>query len=351
MREKETELFVPGRLCLFGEHSDWAGGHRRQNSDIEKGYAIVAPTNQGNYARVTKLDKPIFRFISKPFGETLETQLDDKELLKIAEEGGIFSYVAGVAHEIVTNYHNHNNRGIEINNQKTDLPVKKGLSSSASACVLTAKAFNEVFYLKWTLRRIMELAYLGEVTTPSRCGRMDQACAYDKPILMTFNGDGSDVKELKIGRDFYLLIVDLKSKKDTRKILADLSRGFPFPITDEEKRKHVYFNQVNPVMIREARKALEGGSPDYLGATMKVAQENFDNYLASSCSELTAPKLHHILSFPKIRGYIHGGKGIGSGGDGTAQLVCKSREDREKARRVLEEELKLECFDLDLKKT
>ena len=128
----------------------------------------------------------------------------------------------------------------------------------------------------------MELAYLGEVTTPSRCGRMDQACAYDKPILMTFNGDGSDVKELKIGRDFYLLIVDLKSKKDTRKILADLSRGFPFPITDEEKRKHVYFNQVNPVMIREARKALEGGSPDYLGATMKVAQENFDNYLASS---------------------------------------------------------------------
>jgi len=22
-------LFVPGRLCLFGEHSDWAGAYRR----------------------------------------------------------------------------------------------------------------------------------------------------------------------------------------------------------------------------------------------------------------------------------------------------------------------------------
>jgi len=23
------QIFVPGRICLFGEHSDWAGGYRR----------------------------------------------------------------------------------------------------------------------------------------------------------------------------------------------------------------------------------------------------------------------------------------------------------------------------------
>ncbi|MCB0002160.1 MAG: GHMP kinase, partial [Anaerolineae bacterium] len=23
------KIFVPGRICLFGEHSDWAGGYRR----------------------------------------------------------------------------------------------------------------------------------------------------------------------------------------------------------------------------------------------------------------------------------------------------------------------------------
>jgi len=28
------EFFVPGRVCLFGEHSDWAGGHRRTNSAL-----------------------------------------------------------------------------------------------------------------------------------------------------------------------------------------------------------------------------------------------------------------------------------------------------------------------------
>ena len=28
-----VELFVPGRLCLFGEHSDWAGKYMDQNPD------------------------------------------------------------------------------------------------------------------------------------------------------------------------------------------------------------------------------------------------------------------------------------------------------------------------------
>jgi len=45
-------LFVPGRICLFGEHSDWAGGYRRINAEIEKGYALIVGTNQGVYAEV-----------------------------------------------------------------------------------------------------------------------------------------------------------------------------------------------------------------------------------------------------------------------------------------------------------
>eukprot|EP00906_Rhabdomonas_costata_P010794 RCo015173 len=46
------ELFVPGRICLIGEHSDWAGHYRRFNASVEKGYCIVAGTNQGLFARV-----------------------------------------------------------------------------------------------------------------------------------------------------------------------------------------------------------------------------------------------------------------------------------------------------------
>ena len=46
------KIFVPGRICLMGEHSDWAGGYRRINADIEKGYALIAGTNQGIFAEV-----------------------------------------------------------------------------------------------------------------------------------------------------------------------------------------------------------------------------------------------------------------------------------------------------------
>ncbi len=49
---RSYDLFVPGRVCLFGEHSDWAGGHRRVNSAILPGQVIIAGTNQGAYARV-----------------------------------------------------------------------------------------------------------------------------------------------------------------------------------------------------------------------------------------------------------------------------------------------------------
>ena len=46
------KIFVPGRICLFGEHSDWAGGYRRINAGLEKGYTLITSTNQGVYAEV-----------------------------------------------------------------------------------------------------------------------------------------------------------------------------------------------------------------------------------------------------------------------------------------------------------
>ena len=33
-------FFVPGRLCLFGEHTDWAGHYCTMNADIVLGTAI-----------------------------------------------------------------------------------------------------------------------------------------------------------------------------------------------------------------------------------------------------------------------------------------------------------------------
>ena len=64
MAENEwIELFVPGRICLFGEHSDWAGGFRRFNEKIEPGATIVVGTNQGIFARVRRSPKLVLRSV------------------------------------------------------------------------------------------------------------------------------------------------------------------------------------------------------------------------------------------------------------------------------------------------
>jgi galactokinase len=96
-------------------------------------------------------------------------------LVERARRGDFWSYVAGVAAVMLDRFHV---RGIKIDNYKTTLPASKGLSSSAAVCVLVARAFNLLFGLGLTARGEMEIAYAGEVMTPSKCGRMDQCVAF-----------------------------------------------------------------------------------------------------------------------------------------------------------------------------
>jgi galactokinase len=50
---EQKNIFVPGRLCLFGEHTDWAGGYKRIDKSVVSGYCIAIGTDQGIYAEVS----------------------------------------------------------------------------------------------------------------------------------------------------------------------------------------------------------------------------------------------------------------------------------------------------------
>ncbi len=345
------KIFVPGRVCLFGEHSDWAGGHRRINSEIEKGYTLLTGTNQGIYADVEPHPTSLVLSSTSPGGERngpYEIPMEPKALMEEAQKGGFWSYIAGVAYQVLTHYHV---RGLVIDNYKTDLPMKKGLSSSAAICVLTARAFNRVYDLKMTTRGEMELAYQGEITTPSRCGRMDQGCAFgSRPILMTYDSDRIDVKELRVKEDLHLVLVDLGGHKDTVEILARLNRAYPFAENEIERGVQELLGPINKQIVSQAIDALEQSDAQQLGALMIKAQERFDQYAIPACpEELTAPLLHRVLNYEPIKRHIWGGKGVGSQGDGTAQFIARSASDQQSLVEIVERELKMSCLPLTIR--
>ena len=344
------KIFVPGRICLLGEHSDWAGGYRRINADIERGYALITGTNQGIYAEVEAHPSALVLTSTTPEGETIgpyEIPMEPQALLAEAQAGGYWSYSAGVAYQILTHYRV---RGLVINNYCTDLPIKKGLSSSAAISVLTARAFNRVYDLKMTVRGEMEMAYQGEITTPSRCGRMDQGCAFgSRPVLMTFDGERLDTTEIQVGAEMYFVIVDLQAEKDTMEILSRLNRSYPFPRNEIEAGVQKLLGPINKRIVMQAIEALEAGDGPRLGALMTEAQAFFDRYATPACPEqLTAPVLHRVLNYEPLKPHIWGAKGVGSQGDGTAQFLARSAADQQAVIEIIERDLNMPCLALTL---
>lgn len=345
------KLFVPGRICLFGEHSDWAGGYRRINADIEKGYTLICGTDQGIYAEAEAHPTSLVLTSATPDGRTCgpyEIPMQPKTLFDEAQRGGFWSYIAGVAYQALTNYHV---RGLVLNNYRTDLPIKKGLSSSAAICVLAARAFNRIYDLKLTVRGEMELAYQGEITTPSRCGRMDQGCAFgNRPVLMVFDGDRLDTTELQVKKELHFVVVDLQAHKDTLEILNRLNRSYPVAENEIERGVQELLGPINKRIVGQAIEALKEADGAGLGDLMVEAQAFFDRYATPACpEELVAPVLHRVLEYEPLKLHVFGGKGVGSQGDGTAQFLARSEPDQQAVIEILRRDLGLPALKLTLR--
>jgi UTP-glucose-1-phosphate uridylyltransferase/mevalonate kinase len=345
------KIFVPGRICLFGEHSDWAGGYRRINAQIEQGFTLITGTNQGIYAEVSTHPDSLVITSTTPDGERqgpYEITMKAERLLEEAQRGGFWSYIAGVAYQALTHHHV---RGLVIDNYKTDLPIKKGLSSSAAICVLAARAFNRLYDLKLTVRGEMELAYQGEITTPSRCGRMDQGCAFgNRPVLMVFDGDRLETQEFRPKEDMYFVLVDLQAQKDTMRILSRLNRCFPVAENEVEHGVQELLGPVNKRIVHQAIEAIKVSDAERIGGLMTEAQAFFDRYATPACpEELTSPVLHKVLNYEPLKPHIWGGKGVGSQGDGTAQFIVRSAADQQAVMEILERDLNMDCYRLTLR--
>ena len=217
--------------------------------------------------------------------------------------------------------------GVRIKITGMTLPMKSGLSSSAAMCVLVARAFNLLSNLNLNTLGEMNIAYLGELRTSSRCGRLDQACAFGvKPNLMTFDGDEIEVRSLNVKKHLYWVFADLCAEKDTIKILSDLNKAYPFPNSDAERAEHEALGEKNLELVNRAIKCMAEGDAEGLGRLMTKAEALFDAQVAPMSEALYAPKLHQVLQDPNIQPLVWGGKGVGSHGDGSVQFLARSEE-------------------------
>ena len=343
------KLFVPGRLCLFGEHTDWAGHYRTMNADIKPGAAIVTGIEQGIYAEVEK-SSTFEMYSSAPeindVWQDFSCRMDEAELKHIAKSGSFFCYCAGVASYMLEWY---KVGGVRIRITSMTLPMKSGLSSSAAICVLVARAFNVLYNLNLNTLGEMNIAYVGELRTSSRCGRLDQACAFGvKPNLMTFDGDEIEVRSLNVKKHLYWVFADLCAEKNTIKILSDLNKAYPFPNTDAERAEHEALGEQNLDIIERAIKFMAEGNAEALGKLMTEAEALFDAKVAPMSSALWAPKLHAVLQDPTVQSLSWGGKGVGSHGDGSVQFLARSEETQKQLADYLNEQ-GMKAYTLTLK--
>ena len=297
------------------------------NADIKPGAAIVTGIEQGIYAEVEK--SSIFELYSDApeiggVWQDFSCRMDEAELKRVAKSGGFFCYCAGVASYMLEWY---KVGGVRIRITSMTLPMKSGLSSSAAICVLVARAFNLLYNLNLNTLGEMNIDYVGELRTSSRCGRLDQACAFGvKPNLMTFDGDELEVRSLNVKKHLYWVFADLCAEKDTIKILSDLNKAYPFPTTEAERKEHEALGEKNLEIVDRAIRFMAEGDAESLGCLMTEAEALFNSQVAPMSPALKSPKLDAVLADPAIQPLVWGGKGVGSHGDGSVQFLARSEE-------------------------
>lgn len=359
MAGKVHEIFVPGRLSILGEHSDWASSYRSANPAVSVGRCLVCATNEGLFAKASTSTTPgiTYMCLDRDGLELSFTHTFDLDALHVlARGGGFFAYVAGTVAAIIEAYDlaggaSTSPPGIHINNYKSTLPMKKGLSSSAAVCVLVVMCFAALFGWELDQNEIMALAYKGEKKTPSECGMMDFCVAMgaNSVGLMTLNENGfCRLDRVFVSKPLYFVVADLNKGKNTVKILHALNDAFPVPRDEMTWLVHEYMRK-NQFLCLDAVRAVETGNVDLLAEIMTQAQQCFDAGARQVCpEELTSPKLHAVLNNPELKRISLAAKGVGSQGDGSVQVLCGSAEQQRLVLTLLTQELDCNGFPLTL---
>jgi mevalonate kinase len=291
-------IAVPGRICLVGEHNDWAGGA-----------AVVVPMDR--FVRVRLRPDATLSATAVLEGRSLSW--------RAGEEPGPLRFVPAVATVCGRAWGGACTGAVHI---EGELPAGRGFSSSAAVCVALVRAFAEAQGRSLSPPEVAELAWEAEAGECGvNCGRLDPlACAWGTPLFLRFSGNDVDGEPLPA--HFGLAVGSFPTPRDTRAILDTLGRHFrgEVAVRDWEGVRRV--GAVRGALdgfgeeARHAKQALRDGDLRALGASMTVCQEIYEEELMPAFPELRAPGLVRAVRALREAGAL-GAKFSGAGGDGS----------------------------------
>ena len=166
----------PGRMDVMGGIADYSGSLVLQKSISQKATITIGIRNY-NQLRIKSLDLSVQNEIYVDLDELPNNYKEAQKYLKNIKGGDWAAYIIG-CYLVLSNEKKVQLGGLDILIQ-SDVPVGKGVSSSAALEVATLKAITELFNIELIDTQLPKFAQKAEnLVVGAPCGLMDQLASY-----------------------------------------------------------------------------------------------------------------------------------------------------------------------------
>jgi mevalonate kinase len=284
---------VPGRICILGDKVDL----------LEKP-VIAAAIDLMMRFDLQKSDDSNVIFYSHDTKEKVEFKLGESPPIDIN---------LGYWSVLYERLKDHIDVGFSLH-VKSDIPIGRGLSTSAALSVGFLRAMNLAYDLKMSASEIAELAYKGEnYDLGIQCGRMDQYSIAYGGVTFIYTNTNPKVEQM----DISTIPIVVGDSLENRKASSVLNK-IKSQIRDRNKKVLSAFKIIEKC-VYEGKIALINKDFLQLGKLMDKQQEQ-ENKL-----EVNTDMIDSLCIAAKRAGAF-GAKQMGAGGGGCMLALCPGKQ-------------------------
>lgn len=312
-----TVIYVPGRVCLFGDKIDL------------KGLPIIAAT----------VDKTLKLSIRRLPGESVKLQSDsfpasvEFTLSTVSDRSGAWwnhplKYWAAVVQRLLATATTASKLGGFEARLSSNIPMGKGMASSGAVSVALLRGLNAIYALGLEMTDIAALAYLAEhddLGIP--CGRMDQYAIAAGGMTHIWTGENPVVTRIHIPPQCHALSVVVGDTLEPRPLQA-LLKKFREKLAEKDPLTEDVFERIAQ-NVERGKEALESGDLERVGECMReqMAQERRIGCIS--------PGLERLCAAAEKAG-AYGAKLTGVGGGGCMVALCREGREEDVAKAIVD---------------